>query len=331
MRYSWVGFANRRTQSECRANGLRNGTDFRRPALSASPARSPHPMHPTVGAGFPTCTPRPWANTAGKKPAATSDTPTTVLSRTEPVVFQPFRSRDLDGQPNNDFMQRRHSREKRRRKGKEAWCGTITVIRPQPLNGESGRKEIARGREEKFQRFFRASFFGLKTAVFRAVSPIAGSVAKRHKKTKRGIREMRIGVRRWLAWWRRLTAGRGTHRSLTEFVGVFESEPMGAEPRRTDCGDRSEETVVGPAAFDRLRATGRGGRSSLMDSAFLQVSQIRIAERFRSQNPHAGLVDCRPRNSATRITHAKLCRFVWKRRHSPSLRSRNHGARATVR
>ena len=165
MRYSWVGFANRRTQSECRANGLRNGTDFRRPALSASPARSPHPMHPTVGAGFPTCTPRPWANTAGKKPAATSDTPTTVLSRTEPVVFQPFRSRDLDGQPNNDFMQRRHSREKRRRKGKEAWCGTITVIRPQPLNGESGRKEIARGREEKFQRFFRASFFGRKQVV----------------------------------------------------------------------------------------------------------------------------------------------------------------------
>ena len=156
-------------------------------------------------------------------------------------------------------------------------------------------------------------------------------MAKRHKKTKRGIREMRIGVRRWLAWWRRPTTGRGTHSSLPEFVGVFESEPMGAEPRRTDCGDGSEEAVVGPAAFDRLRATGRGGRSSLMDSAFLQVSQIRIAERFRSQNPHAGLVDCRPRNSATRITHAKLCRFVWKRRHSPSLRSRNHVAQATVR
>ena len=39
---------------------------------------------------------------------------TTVLPRAGPVVFQPFRSRDLDGQPNNGFMQQRHSREKRR-------------------------------------------------------------------------------------------------------------------------------------------------------------------------------------------------------------------------
>ena len=39
---------------------------------------------------------------------------TTVLPRAGPVVFQPSRSRDLDGQPNNGFMQQRHSREKRR-------------------------------------------------------------------------------------------------------------------------------------------------------------------------------------------------------------------------
>ena len=44
---------------------------------------------------------------------------TTVLPRTGPVVFQPSRSRDLDGQPNNGFMQQRHSREKRRGKVRE--------------------------------------------------------------------------------------------------------------------------------------------------------------------------------------------------------------------
>ena len=38
---------------------------------------------------------------------------TTVLPRAGPVVFQPSRSRDLDDQPNNGFMQQRHSREKR--------------------------------------------------------------------------------------------------------------------------------------------------------------------------------------------------------------------------
>ena len=44
---------------------------------------------------------------------------TTVLPRAGPVVFQPFRSRDLDGQPNNGFMQQRHSREERRGKVRE--------------------------------------------------------------------------------------------------------------------------------------------------------------------------------------------------------------------
>ena len=38
---------------------------------------------------------------------------TTVLPRAGPVVFQPSRSRDLDGQPDNGFMQQRHSHEKR--------------------------------------------------------------------------------------------------------------------------------------------------------------------------------------------------------------------------
>jgi hypothetical protein len=136
-----------------------------------------------------------------------------------------------------------------------------------------------------------SQLFRAEISCSREVSPIAGSVAKRHRKPKRELRGMRIGLRRWLAWWRRLTAGRGTHRSAPGVVLVFEPEPVDAEPSRTGCGDRSEETVVGPAAFDRLRATGRGGRSWLMDSAFLQVSQIRIAERFRSQNPHADLVE----------------------------------------
>ena len=44
---------------------------------------------------------------------------TTVLPRAGPVVFQPSRSRDLDGQPNNGFMQQRHSREERRGKVRE--------------------------------------------------------------------------------------------------------------------------------------------------------------------------------------------------------------------
>ena len=44
---------------------------------------------------------------------------TTVLPRAGPVVFQPFRSRDLDGQPNNGFMQQRHSRKERRGKVRE--------------------------------------------------------------------------------------------------------------------------------------------------------------------------------------------------------------------
>ena len=39
---------------------------------------------------------------------------TTVLPRAGPVVFQSSRSRDLDGQPNNGFMQQRHSRKERR-------------------------------------------------------------------------------------------------------------------------------------------------------------------------------------------------------------------------
>ena len=44
---------------------------------------------------------------------------TTVLPRAGPVVFQPSRSRDLDGQPDNGFMQQRHSREERRGKVRE--------------------------------------------------------------------------------------------------------------------------------------------------------------------------------------------------------------------
>ncbi len=44
---------------------------------------------------------------------------TTILPRTGPVVFQPSQSRDLDGQPDNGFMQRRHSREERRGKVRE--------------------------------------------------------------------------------------------------------------------------------------------------------------------------------------------------------------------
>ena len=97
--------------------------------------------------------------------------------------------------------------------------------------------------------------FRAENSWFPSIAPIAVSGAKRHGEPKCEIRGLRIGLRRWPAWWRRLTAGRGTHRSMPEFVRVFESEPLDAEPRRIGCGDGSEETVVAPAAFDRLRAT----------------------------------------------------------------------------
>jgi len=164
---------------------------------------------------------------------------TTVLPRTGPVVFQPFRSRDLDGQPNNGFMQQRHSREKRCGKvredgriersprrlfrsqglhlpeGEDAGVGNyfLECVRPaedwpEPINNLPNRishevsscpfpkrsvvrmnhsdlsttlgkiiraKRNCKGPGRKISKIFSSQLFRAKTAVFRAVSPIAGA------------------------------------------------------------------------------------------------------------------------------------------------------------